>query len=542
VFVLTRPTQVQLFYGSPAGLQAGPAFTHGVTMPMCDTGDVDGDGDLDAVLFGMSAYQVLRRTAADAWTLEGLASGGPAQFLADIDGDGDLDGACCGGGGNPVTYAPNVQPTDFEIALNDGTGAFAAAFAIPGLGSPELAGVADVDADGDVDLVAGRCVYFARGPIRPVGRPGSLPSELVRSPRSLSDYDGDGDVDVGLALDSVHANDGTGAFAELQPVVAPPPAGTRYVGPGFTGDFDGDGDVDLLVELRGDRRQRGRLGHGNGAEMRLLANDGYGAFPAAAPASDPGVSFAQDGLAAEASLAVDLDQDGDLDLLTRTLGTLSATNCWRNDGSGYLRRDSRLQGSRAEWAGDLDLDGVVDLVDTRLGSFGHELGLLRGIPGGPEELPGFARDAAFPANWTCNPIEGGVAVADYYLQDGFPDLAVARTYSSSQAPGRMLTFVNRFEINGTIGAVTFSRTPDDGVERVRLGDVDGDQLADAVAGPLQGEGELTDLCHVYLNTGATASFSAPTLQLIPNGELVDLDQDGDLDVLAERVVLNPTMP
>ena len=124
-------------------------------------GDVDGDGDLDGVVFGQYGYQIWRRTAAGTMVLEPLQSGGPATDLADVDGDGDLDGICCGGGGGHTpTYLRNTTPSAFEVCLNDGTGQFDDAVAFASVGGHHVAGAVDLDGDGDVDLLGGRTVLL----------------------------------------------------------------------------------------------------------------------------------------------------------------------------------------------------------------------------------------------------------------------------------------------------------------------------------------------------------------------------------------------
>src|SRR5262249_26033265 len=174
---------------------------------------------------------------------------GPGDLLVDVDGDGDLDAVLARGAG--PSFPLDTRPSLIEVALNDGTGAFGEAFSYPAVGVAELAGVADVDKDGDLDIVAGRCVYFAAGPIRP---PQRLPGPVIPTfdgPRDVGDIDGDGDIDVGIGLGSLFDNDGKGNFSPGAALVQPPPYGIEYAGPGYPGDFDGDGDIDLLVELRG---------------------------------------------------------------------------------------------------------------------------------------------------------------------------------------------------------------------------------------------------------------------------------------------------
>jgi len=125
-----------------------------------DVGDIDGDGDLDVVTFRVhptepAEYRVLRRTGGSSFVAEAPRFGGPARRLFDLDGDGDLDGTCCGGGGSDDG---NSAASKFRLCYNDGTGNFAPSIDLPGLGSSAIAGVADIDHDGEVGLVAGRCV------------------------------------------------------------------------------------------------------------------------------------------------------------------------------------------------------------------------------------------------------------------------------------------------------------------------------------------------------------------------------------------------
>ena len=251
------------------------------------------------------------------------------------------------------------------------------------------------------------------------------------------------------------------------------------------------------------------------------------------------MTFALDSLAAEASLVADVDADGDLDLLTRTIGSASDSALWANDGAGFLSAALALPGHRVAWTGDVDLDGVIDLLATHEIWYGSELGLLLGAQGAPGEVPLFTPDPMFATGWTFDPIEGGIDEGDYYLQDGFPDIAISRTIGSFQFPSDFQFFANYVPHGTSLRAVSFRDVPDHAVLRTRLGDVDLDGVSDALAGPVQGEDELTELSQFMRRSGITFATS---LQLMPTGELVDLDMDGDLDVLAERIVLNRTIP
>ena len=537
VFLLSANDQVRLMFGSSSsGLVSGPLFDHGMASAMLDCGDIDGDGDVDAVVFQdgpTPEYRVLRRQSAGSWTLDPVASGGPAEFLIDVDGDGDLDGVCCAGAPPSFSRAANRTPTEFMIAINDGTGSFDSAFAIAGVGSPQLAGAVDVDLDGDTDLVAGRCVYYARGPIRPIDDHSAVAPPFA-GPRDVGDCDGDGDLDVGFSLSGAYLNDGNGDFQAVpsQSVAAPP--GTRFRGPGFPGDFDGDGDLDLIVEWQtASRAQRASLG-GNRSEvlgMMLLKNDGAGTLLDSSVASAAGVTFARGSMAAEASLAVDLDADGDLDLVARSMGNETSSQLWINDGTGFFEPGQVLLQDRIEIVLDVDLDGTLDAMSARAGFFPQPgLHRIEGIATGPGLPPFFAPDPT-PIVSRFNPLATGVPSADLYLLDGYPDFAVVGR--GAFGPPRPITVRNTLPY-GSSAAFTpaFHQAELAPRSRVSAGDLDGDGIEDLLAGEL--EGELIPVSEILYGPG-----NQPALhQLVPKGLLLDLDGDGDLDILGDEIVFN----
>ena len=278
--------------------------------------------------------------------------------------------------------------------------------------------------------------------------------------------------------------------------------------------------------------------------MVLLGNDGQGALLAPLPASERGVSFALDSHDPELSLLVDADLDGDLDLMTRTLEydfDRAESRLWANDGSGFFRAGGRLRVLRILWAGDVDLDGDMDVIGAGSGYDGTSTYLYLGSNPVPGRLPTLTWDSR-PGYWP-HYAESGLAETDFD-QNGFPDFACVVAGNVYFGP-ETLGFNNRFGSGGSLA-------PHEGLEfyyydlaegaRLALGDLSGDSRIDALIGPL--DIEIAPISEVHLNRQAgPLSYNFETvIQVVPPGLLLDLDGDGDRDVLGERIVFNRTVP
>ncbi|HEX6882360.1 MAG TPA: VCBS repeat-containing protein [Planctomycetota bacterium] len=522
-------------------LHAPVTLQHGVAsdMPMAIPGDVDGDGDQDLAIFNMNGYKLYRRTGPASWTLEPFRAGGPAAKFADVDGDGDLDGVCCGGGGSTPKYFDNAST--FRVALNDGGGDFAPAFSIPGLGSREIAGAADLDQDGDVDLAGGQCIYFARGPLKgPPQRTLAAP----QSQRGLADFDRDGDVDFGPGLGGFarHLGNGVGrAFTLLCP--APPP-GTSDEGPGLPGDWDGDGDVDLLV-----RRWLGP----DFQEMRLLTNEGGGSYADCGTASTsdflPGIT----GVEPERSFAEDLDLDGDLDLVTYLRSSYtygSWTKGWVNDGAGHF--------TLAWQAASVWPIGFAQLH----GSSAPDALLVRYSDATVYLHPGLG-DGTFEANGLLGLYMGGTLGAASLVmedldQDGDVDLAGAFQFGGAgwyhgkgwfiPNVGGTLSLADKVlldDLDSQISASDPHPTP----RIAHASDVDGDGLKDVIlSSPLHRRAAISIVRRASDNSGWLSPVHQVVYPLDPAdemnvaavaGAMLDIDGDGDDDYVSDAIWSNP---
>lgn len=165
--------------------------------------------------------------------------------FADMDGDGDLDAVVANVEGNN-SEARNV------VWLNDGNGFFDR-HAEFGPGGEHIA-AGDVDSDGDIDLVGAQSgpniIWLNDGDANFVAV-GELGDE-VTSHIALGDLDNDGDLDIVAANwggdgNTVWKNDGNGSFRDTQ-VRLLPGSRSEHVA---LGDLDGDDDLDVVFATGG---------------------------------------------------------------------------------------------------------------------------------------------------------------------------------------------------------------------------------------------------------------------------------------------------
>jgi Flp pilus assembly protein TadD len=314
--------------------------------------------------------------------------------LADIDGDGRLDLLAAGAAVGPAVRAFH----------NDGT---RLVDVTPTLGpTPSRATrivAADVNNDGRVDLLA----LTASGPRLLTRQDGGRYRDVTpavfsasRDPRSqaaaLADIDHDGDLDV-IAGGRLFRNNGNSTFADVTSAanVRLPPGATAVI----PTDFDNRRDVDLLASADGTRPVLFRnLRTGTfedvAAAVGLPAATDVSAVVTGDVNTDgftdvffgrsdaPGVWALSDSrgrfqtrdapagtAAALAAQLLDYDNDGLLDLMTASHDGL---HLFRNIGGDWQPQDNAVAASRhariAEGvvpsiaSGDLDGDGDIDLV------------------------------------------------------------------------------------------------------------------------------------------------------------------------------------
>jgi hypothetical protein len=231
------------------------------------SGDLDGDGDID---LSLPSYGPLRHywnvgvPGSPLWAVDlGAYSGvswcvNRGGTLGDIDADGDLDlvTTCYYDSDGKLHLFVNIG-SSASPRWEESVGAFAG---VPNHLGPLEPSLADIDADGDLDLFILNefgCMILIENTGSPsapawseVGCFCDLP---INGAADLGDIDGDGDLDLVVmgGNSPVRCWENTGTSASFEFVENPGMLTGVDAPPGGSGvellDIDADGDVDLLV-------------------------------------------------------------------------------------------------------------------------------------------------------------------------------------------------------------------------------------------------------------------------------------------------------
>jgi hypothetical protein len=270
--------------------------------------DLDNDGDIDVLavsgpqnrvawyenLDGLGTFSTLKN-------INGGAIGIDCVIAADLDGDGDLDALSAADLSNTVAWYENTNGQgDFSNSkIIDNT-----------IGSPRFVMTADMDMDGDLDVLGN-----ASSPLRAYW---------------IENMDGQG------TFGTRHTINDTGAYLNVV----------------FAADVDNDGDMDILSASPGDN------------EVAWYENmDGLGNF-------GPKNSITNTLENAWTVYAADLDNDGDIDVLATLVQTFGGEVVWFEnlDGLGSFSTkkiiSTEVQSPRSVIAADIDNDGDMDVISS----------------------------------------------------------------------------------------------------------------------------------------------------------------------------------
>ena len=342
-----------------------PAEAHGSTGTAWI--DVDGDGRVDVAIGARDSFpsRVFRNTAGGFVPVAvavNRARDTNSLAWGDVDGDGDPDLVL--GQDSLALYETRLGDGRLELAAATDAGDLTGSD--PPRGGFEATAFGDLDADGDLDLVAGS-------------------------------HGGSGSF--------VLYNDGRGRFTSAARDLFPFPS---YMGAAQIADLDADGRTDVL--FTGAPLRRFRVG------SFVYWNEASGEWSA-----DRQTAFARHAGGLGSSLA-DVDDDGDLDLFLAGWREDTPSALYLNDGGRRFRRGAVVFSPRVIGSGfaDFDSDGDLDLVvSTGYTDVGRiEMWLGDGAGGFVRaEVPGLTDVAGRYA---------GLSIVDLDV-DGRPDIAVAST-------------------------------------------------------------------------------------------------------------------
>jgi len=350
-------------------------------------GDIDGDGDMDAISAsqlddkiawyenlgpddgtGLCAPQIVPACfAGPEKVITGLADGASSVFLGDVDGDGDLDALSAAQDDDLIAWWENRtihRNADFPAsttisALTDG---------------PDKLAFGDVDGDGDPDILSadqdGDRISMHKNNGDGTSWTGVQVLNMISSPRSVivADLDRDGDLDALSATgndNSVrwHQNSAGDGSTWSSETITTAAQGANDVA---AADLDGDGDLDALSASIGDDRIAWY--------KNLGPDDGSGFCSVVTPAcfgSQQTISIAADG--ARSVTTADIDGDGDIDVVSASAND-DKIAWYENTGGGIFGAQQIVISLSAETAQsvftvDMDSDGDVDVLS------GYETGV-----------------------------------------------------------------------------------------------------------------------------------------------------------------------
>ncbi|MBC8753352.1 T9SS type A sorting domain-containing protein [Kordia sp. YSTF-M3] len=317
--------------------------------------DLDGDGDMDVISASANDDKVAWYENTDSQGTFGAeqlitnADGARSIHAADMDNDGDID----------VLYAASQEDKIAWYENTDSQGNFGQDHIVisnPGWNKSVYA--ADIDGDGDLDAISGsggsfgNIAWFENTDGQGSYGPQKIITTDIDDAESVFaiDLDGDGDIDVLSAsyddnkIAWYENTDGQGTFGPQQIITT----GASNAESVYAADLDGDGDMDIVST------------YSTISSVVWFENtDGQGNFGARQT-----ITYNAD--FAQAVYAEDIDGDGDMDILSASSGDDKIAWYENTDGQGNFGTQqvisTNADSASSVYAIDLDGDGDIDVL------------------------------------------------------------------------------------------------------------------------------------------------------------------------------------
>ena len=472
--------------------------------------DLDGDGDLDVVSASPDDNKIAWYENLDSFGSFGFQEVISFEALrvntvecADLDQDGDIDILAASRDDNTVGWFRNNGNGTFSNRIAITTDAFVAMSVY----------AADFDGDNDLDVVSASRDDDKIAWYENLDGSGLFGTQQIISSAALrafavyaADLDGDGDQDIVSAseLDDKIAwyenLDGNGTFSTQQ-IISTEVNSAHDV---HAGDLDGDGDFDIIAASSADD-----------AIVWFENVDGGGTFGPANEVTDA-ARFAQDVYAA------DIDQDGDLDLLSASINDSKVAWYPNIDGKGTFGPQvvisTSASGATSVFVANLDGDEDLDVLSSSM--FDNKIAWYESFLGKGRVRFSFMNEISVDGQLFA---PHSVHAADLD-GDNDPDII-----SASLNDDKVSWYKNN---NGVIGRQQVISGAADGARDVHTADLDGDGDLDILSAS-----GFDNSIKWYENFDGRGSFDV--LQVITtdanNAYAVysgDLDGDGDTDVVS----------